>query len=65
MSTVTLYTLSRTLVEDLAHLESGGTAFFFLNPDTGYCQIMLSSSEYALSGGGSPSVVRVRKRPVS
>lgn len=65
MSTVTVYTLTRTLVDDLARLESGGTTYFFMNPGPGYSPIIFPLSKYVLSGGGSSSVVQVRKRLVS
>ena len=65
MSSVTLYTLPRTLVDDLARLECGAPANLFVTPDPEYVPIVLSLSEYVFSASIASSLVCAKKRPVS
>lgn len=65
MSTVTFYTDTKSLVDDLNNLRLGKAVFLLTTPRSEYVPIVLSISEYEFEQAHAAVLIRVQKLPVS
>ena len=65
MSTVTLYTDAKALVDDLNNLRRGEKTFLYTHPSFEYVPVVLSISEYEFETAHASGIIIAKKVPVS